>query len=191
MSEEQKRDLPPAAQRALAEAVNISLGRLNALMRTATEAGLIKITQSDNADKRKRVAYEITPRGGSEKNRLTDAFLKRKFAEYDALHAELTGTTLGFSPFNHRTKLMQNNLILVVVIALMYASFRFVMAFGLWHRLRWTEWFAFISGSLYIPFEIYALYHQLNVINVSILLFNLAIVSYLYWVLRRGLGSKA
>ena len=104
---------------------------------------------------------------------------------------------LSFSIHHIRTvllfveKLMQNNLILVVVIALMYASFRFVMAFGLWHRLRWTEWFAFISGSLYIPFEIYALYHQLNVINVSILLFNLAIVSYLYWVLRRGPGSKA
>ena len=111
---------PQASQRALAEAVNISLGRLNALMRSATDAGLIKITQSDHSDKRKRVAYEITPRGGSEKNRLTDAFLKRKFAEYDALHAELTGTTLGFSPFNHRTKLMQNNL---APIPELYVSF--------------------------------------------------------------------
>ena len=111
---------PQASQRALATAVNISLGRLNALLRSATDTGLIKITQSDSTDKRKRVAYELTPRGGSEKNRLTNAFLKRKFAEYDALHAELTGTTLGFSPFNHRTKLMQNNL---APIPELYVSF--------------------------------------------------------------------
>ena len=114
-------DLAPlASQRALAAALNVSLGRLNAQLRWATEHGFIKITDSDNADKRKRVAYAITPRGGSEKNRLTDAFLKRKFAEYDALHAELTGTTTGLSPFKHRTKLMQNNL---APIPELYVSF--------------------------------------------------------------------
>ncbi len=111
---------PDASQRALAAAVGISLGRLNAQLRAATDAGFIKIMDHDSADKRKRVAYAITSRGGSEKNRLTDAFLKRKFTEYDALHAELTGTTSGLSPFKHRTKLMQNNL---APIPELYVSF--------------------------------------------------------------------
>ena len=114
-------DLTPAAsQRALAAAVGMSLGRLNGLLRAATDAGFIEVTDHDCADKRKRVAYALTLRGGSTKNRLTNAFLKRKFAEYDALHAELTGTTSGLSPFRHRTKLMQNNL---APIPELYVSF--------------------------------------------------------------------
>lgn len=82
------------------------------------------------------------------------------------------------------------SLVLVTSIALLYACFRFVMAYGLWHRLRWTEWFAFISGSLYIPFELYAIYQTPSLIHVSILLFNLIVVMYLYWVLKRGAKSS-
>ena len=113
---------PQASQRATATALGISLGRLNAQLRAAADAGLIKITDRDDTDKRKRFAYVITLRGGSEKNRLTDAFLKRKFTEYDALHAELTGTTSGLSPFKHRTKLMQNNLAPVPELYVSYDS---------------------------------------------------------------------
>lgn len=83
-------------------------------------------------------------------------------------------------------KLAQQDQVLVISVSLMYACFRFVIAYGLWHKLRWTEWFAFISGSLYIPFELYAIYQTSNLVNFSILLFNLAIVAYLYWVLKRG-----
>ncbi len=111
---------PEASQRAMAATLGISLGRLNAQLRAATNAGLIKIVDHDSPDKRKRQAYALTPRGGSQKNRLIDAFLKRKFAEYDALHAELTGTSTGLTPFNNRTKLMQNNL---APIPELYVSF--------------------------------------------------------------------
>ncbi|EET48164.1 bifunctional sulfate adenylyltransferase/adenylylsulfate kinase [Thalassobium sp. R2A62] len=101
---------PDASQRAIAAAIGVSLGRLNALLRTATDAGLVNITDRDGPDKRARYGYAITARGGAEKNRLTDQFLARKFGEYDALHAELTGTTSGLSPLKSRTKLMQTNL---------------------------------------------------------------------------------
>ena len=113
---------PQASQRATATALGISLGRLNAQLRTAANAGLIKVTDRDDTDKRKRFAYVITLRGGSEKNRLTDVFLKRKFTEYDALHAELTSATSGLSPFKHRTKLMQNNLAPVPELYVSYDS---------------------------------------------------------------------
>lgn len=83
-------------------------------------------------------------------------------------------------------KATQQDHILVISISLMYACFRFVIAYGLWHKLRWTEWFAFISGSLYIPFELYAIYQNPNYVNFAILLFNLVVVAYLYWVLKRG-----
>ncbi|PYG31194.1 bifunctional sulfate adenylyltransferase/adenylylsulfate kinase [Pelagimonas varians] len=111
-----------ASQRATASALGVSLGRLNAQLRAATEMGLVKITERGGPDKRQRFAYAITSRGAAELIRLRDTFLTRKFAEYDALHAELTGTTSGFDPFKHRTKLMQNNLAPIPELYVSYES---------------------------------------------------------------------
>jgi sulfate adenylyltransferase len=83
---------PDASQRASAGALGVSLGRFNALLRAATEVGLVQITEKQSTDRRQRAAYLLTPRGAAEKARLADRFLARKLAEYNALHAELTGT---------------------------------------------------------------------------------------------------
>ncbi|MBP9183968.1 MAG: bifunctional sulfate adenylyltransferase/adenylylsulfate kinase [Fuscovulum sp.] len=102
---------PEASQRATAGALGISLGSLNAQLRAASEAGLIRISDRDNsADRRQRFAYALTPRGSAEKSRLVDRFLAGKLAEYNALHAELTGEDRGLIATKHRTDLMQNNL---------------------------------------------------------------------------------
>jgi sulfate adenylyltransferase len=99
---------PEASQRATALALDISLGRLNALLRAVTEAGLVRLTDRDSADRRSRVAYALTPRGAAEKARLTDRFLARKLDEYNALHAELTGTPSRLSlPKNRTIQTMQ------------------------------------------------------------------------------------
>jgi len=81
-------------------------------------------------------------------------------------------------------KISQKNLILVTLVAFVYGSSRFVMMYGLWHKLLWVEWFAFLSGSAYIPFELYAIYQDVNVFSCLALLINIVIVSYLYWVLK-------
>src|SRR2546422_11731052 len=39
--------------------------------------------------------------------------------------------------------------------ALAYATVRFIEAYGLWQRRVWAEWFALLSGSLYLPWELY------------------------------------
>ncbi|RYH08634.1 bifunctional sulfate adenylyltransferase/adenylylsulfate kinase [Tropicimonas sp. IMCC6043] len=98
---------PEASQRSTAAALGISLGRLNAVLRATAAAGLVKITERAGPDRRQRFAYSITARGAAEQSRLRDEFLARKFAEYDALHAELTGTTSGLTPSKARTKPMQ------------------------------------------------------------------------------------
>ncbi len=97
---------PDASQRATASAIGISLGHLNARLKSAAEAGLITISKRDGPDRRQRFAYALTTRGAAEKNRLTDRFLTRKLAEYDALHAELTGSKSNLSQVS-RTNLMQ------------------------------------------------------------------------------------
>jgi len=99
---------PDATQRATAAALGVSLGHLNAQLRSAADRGLITISERDGGDRRQRFAYALTSFGASEKARLTDRFLERKFAEYDALHAELTGSTSGLQLATHRTNHMQN-----------------------------------------------------------------------------------
>ena len=118
----QLEDVPEASQRAIAQAIGVSVGKLNKLLRTAHDAGFVKITERAGPDKRQRFTYDITTRGASEKNRLRDAFLKRKFAEYDALHAELTGTTSGLNPLKHRSTRMPENLAPIPELYVSYDS---------------------------------------------------------------------
>ncbi|WP_394179933.1 DUF2127 domain-containing protein [Marinomonas posidonica] len=89
-------------------------------------------------------------------------------------------------------KVSQGRFPMFTSLALLYASLRFVMAYGLWFHLRWTEWFAFLSGCLYIPVELYAIYQDVaKLSNWMILLFNLIVVSYLFWVLQRDKSKPA
>jgi len=113
---------PNASQRVTAEALGISLGRLNAWLRAAADAGLVRITDRTGPDRRQRFSYALTMRGGAEKLRLTDRFLARKFAEFDALHAELTGSASGLVPLKYRSTQMQNNLAPIPELYVSYES---------------------------------------------------------------------
>ncbi len=101
---------PEASQRDTAKALSVSLGTLNAHLRAAAEAGLISVSQRQGKDRRQRYAYSLTSKGAALKARLIDRFLARKLAEYDALHAELTGTDCGLVAVKKRNPLMQSNL---------------------------------------------------------------------------------
>ncbi len=113
---------PEAAQRATADALGISLGKLNAELRAATEGGLISISDRDGPDRRQRFSYSLTPQGAATKARLAEDFLARKLAEYDALHAELTGTASGLLPPKSRVSSMQSNLSLIQELYVSYDS---------------------------------------------------------------------
>ncbi|KIC18818.1 bifunctional sulfate adenylyltransferase/adenylylsulfate kinase [Leisingera sp. ANG-Vp] len=113
---------PDASQRTTAAALGISLGRLNTQLRLAADSGLITISDRPGPDKRQRFAYSLTTRGAAEKVRLTDQFLARKLAEYNALHAELTGSASGLPPLKHRTHPMQSNLAPIPELYVSYES---------------------------------------------------------------------
>jgi sulfate adenylyltransferase len=98
---------PQASQRMTAEALGISLGGLNKLLRAASQADLITVAERDGPDRRQRFAYGLTAKGAATKLALTDQFLTRKLAEYDALHAELTGASSGLSLSKPRLPSMQ------------------------------------------------------------------------------------
>jgi uncharacterized membrane protein (DUF2068 family) len=65
--------------------------------------------------------------------------------------------------------------------AIAYATVRFIEAYGLWHRLVWAEWFALLSGSLYLPWEIYEVVVHPRISAVVVLLLNTVIVLYLLY----------
>jgi uncharacterized membrane protein (DUF2068 family) len=63
-----------------------------------------------------------------------------------------------------------------------YSIIRFIEAYGLWRARTWAEWFALISGALYVPFEAYELARRPTPVHLAVLLINLAIVFYMLYL---------
>ena len=74
----------------------------------------------------------------------------------------------------------------VAAAAVSYSVLRFLEAYGLWYARAWAEWIALISGSLYLPFEIYKVIHKQNLFHISVFLVNVAIVLYMVYALKTG-----
>ena len=80
---------PMSSQRELAEDLGFSLGKLNYCLKALKEKGLIKIKNFKKNPKKLNYIYALTPKGISEKTKLTLNFMKRKMREYDELKNEL------------------------------------------------------------------------------------------------------
>ena len=70
--------------------------------------------------------------------------------------------------------------------ALVYSLVRFVEAYGLWHERPWAEWFAILTGGIYVPLELFELTRGVTWPKVTILIVNAGIVAYLSLVLYRS-----
>tara|TARA_Y100000591_G_C21767557_1_gene663679 strand:- start:762 stop:1061 length:300 start_codon:yes stop_codon:yes gene_type:complete len=80
---------PSSSQRELAEEIGFSLGKLNYCLKALRDKGLIKIENFKNNPNKLNYAYILTPKGMSEKTKLTLNFMKKKMKEYDDLKREL------------------------------------------------------------------------------------------------------
>lgn len=72
-----------------------------------------------------------------------------------------------------------------------YAVVRFVEAYGLWREKLWAEWFAVISGAMYVPWELWELGRGVTWIRAGLLAVNLTVVGYLVWALKRSKAEAA
>jgi len=79
-------------------------------------------------------------------------------------------------------RLSDTRLLTIAAAALSYATVRFVEAWGLWNRRVWAEWFALLSGAMYVPLEVLRLAQHPNWIHVAVLVINVAIVLYMLYV---------
>jgi len=65
---------------------------------------------------------------------------------------------------------------MLAAFAAIYGLVRLVEAYGLWLGRRWAEWFAAVSGAIYVPFELYELFHRLTWLSAGALAVNLLVV---------------
>lgn len=75
---------------------------------------------------------------------------------------------------------------MLAILAATYGLVRFVEAYGLWRGRRWAEWFAAVSGGIYIPFELYELFQGINWLSLGALVANVLIVGLMVNALLRN-----
>ena len=80
---------PVANQRSLAESLGVSLGKANFVIRALVARGWVTMENVSRNPNRLGYVYRLTPKGLTEKAKLTKRFLKRKLAEYEELHNEI------------------------------------------------------------------------------------------------------
>ena len=78
------------SQRELAQELGFSLGKLNYCLKSLQKKGFVKLKNfQKQPNKISYLKYVITPKGISERTKLTMNFMKRKMKEYDELKKEL------------------------------------------------------------------------------------------------------
>ena len=80
---------PNLTQRQLSEALGVSLGKTNYLLKSLIDVGWIKLDNFQKSDNKWGYAYLLTPTGVVEKAAITLRFLRRKKQEYDDLRIEI------------------------------------------------------------------------------------------------------
>lgn len=103
----------------------------------------------------------------------------------DYLHIDPTGHFAQMF-VERASKINESNIIVFVALAFIYTIVRLVEAYGLWRLRAWAEWFAIISGTIYLPIEIYEIFQKPTFTRFIIFFFNLALVLYLIYVRREA-----
>lgn len=80
---------PNISQRQLADALGISLGKVNYCLKALIEKGLIKVKNFRNSQNKLGYVYVLTARGMEDKAKVTVRFLKIKISEYKELEKEI------------------------------------------------------------------------------------------------------
>jgi len=80
---------PDYTQRKIAQELGYSLGKVNYLISSLVEKGVVKLQRFIKSKNKLGYRYILTPKGIKEKYRITKEFLKRKIQEYDLLQKEI------------------------------------------------------------------------------------------------------
>ena len=119
---------------------------------------------------------------------------------HTALHAVTDAFLLrhGIDPERHYTRLFIESVARatnhhagqIAAFGLVYALIRLAEGYGLWEGKHWAEWFAVISGGLYLPWELIHFALHPRPFTAGIILLNLALVFYLARLLVRQRAAR-
>ena len=84
---------PDITQREIAQKLGLSTSGINYCLQALIGKGLVKMENFSQSKNKFGYIYMITPKGVSEKIRITALFLKRKMAEYTAIREEIEQIT--------------------------------------------------------------------------------------------------
>jgi uncharacterized membrane protein (DUF2068 family) len=87
-------------------------------------------------------------------------------------------------------RVTNTNLMLLAAGACIYSLVRFVEAYGLWNARAWAEWFAALSGGIYIPFEILRLHKHVSWTSIGLLILNVVVVVFMLYCVFRARDHK-
>jgi uncharacterized membrane protein (DUF2068 family) len=90
---------------------------------------------------------------------------------------------------NAATKVTDARLWTIAGATLTYSAVRFVEAWGLWNRRVWAEWFALLSGAMYLPWEILRITERADWERIAVLGLNIIIVVYMLEIRIRGCST--
>jgi len=80
---------PEASQRALAQELGVSVGKVNYCLRALMDKGFVKAGNFTRNTDKLSYLYLLTPKGLEEKASLTTSFLKRKIAKHEKIAQEI------------------------------------------------------------------------------------------------------
>ena len=70
--------------------------------------------------------------------------------------------------------------LLLAVGAIVYAALEIIEAWGLWRLILWVELLTVFETSVFLPYEVWDMFHQLSVLKVVSFIINVLIVWYLF-----------
>lgn len=116
----------------------------------------------------------------------------QRFAERLIFHAHLNPAARYPRIFiDVANQITDARLLLIAAGAATYALVRFIEAYGLWYARRWAEWFAALSGGIYVPFEIFELYERVTWLSLGALLLNSTIAVFMLYCVFHAAGEKS
>ena len=80
------------SQRQIASELELSLGKINYCLKELKNKGFLKVKNFAKNPNKSDYIYVLTPKGISEKTKLTINFMIRKMEEYDKLKEDLENT---------------------------------------------------------------------------------------------------
>ncbi|MEO8218178.1 MAG: DUF2127 domain-containing protein [Acidobacteriota bacterium] len=83
------------------------------------------------------------------------------------------------------TSTSSEDLRIIGLVLLGYATLFTTEGTGLWLQKRWAEYLTLVATASFLPFEIYEIVKVASFVRIAVLVANIAVIGYLIWKVRQ------